>query len=121
VEVYLTNGPNSSGIQHSKTLRVDDQFFICGSTNWTSSSRGNHEVSMLLELTAEGQRAVQTCTGYFKLTAEMLTTAKVQQATDLRAGRAERRAKSVEPDRYATAKRFSVARARRLEQERVED
>ncbi len=73
---------------------------------------------MLLELTAEGQHAVDTCTGYFKLTAEMLTTAKVQQAETVRADRAHKaRAKSAEPDRYATAKRFSVARARRLELE----
>ena len=49
VEVYLCGGVAAGGIQHSKTLLVDG-WFLLGSTNWISSTRNNHEISSLLEL-----------------------------------------------------------------------
>ena len=44
---------NFAGIQHSKTLLVD-QHAIVGSTNWTNAARKNHETSVLLSLAEEG-------------------------------------------------------------------
>ena len=44
---------NFAGIQHSKTLLVD-QHAIVGSTNWTNAARKNHETSVLLSLGEEG-------------------------------------------------------------------
>ena len=54
VEVFLSNGCTSGGIQHSKTLLVDEMFALIGSTNWINSSRSNHEMSVLVELNLGG-------------------------------------------------------------------
>ena len=72
VEVYLAKGVTSGGIQHSKTLLVDG-YYLCGSTNWTNSSRSNHESSMLIELSDEGKKAVMSKLGYVMQGAELLT------------------------------------------------
>ena len=48
VEVRLSRGVSIGGIQHSKTLFVDDAYFLSGSTNWTHPSRSNHEVNTLV-------------------------------------------------------------------------
>ena len=114
VEVFLAHGVLTGGIQHSKTMLVD-HLYLCGSTNWTSSSRSNHESSLLVELTEEGRLEVMQKLGYIMLGAELLTTETVKASQGWRDARSKSRSKSVEPDLYATARRFSIARARSRE------
>ena len=114
VEVRLARGVSSGGIQHSKTLFVDDTFFLSGSTNWTYSSRSNHEVNTLVELSAGGSVAVAQKLKYLREVSVLLTMEEVRASQVLRDGRS--RAKTQEPvDRYATARKFSIARARSRE------
>jgi phosphatidylserine/phosphatidylglycerophosphate/cardiolipin synthase-like enzyme len=115
VKIHLTRGPagGSYGIQHSKTLLVDT-YLLSGSTNWTNSSRTNHEVDTLVQLTPEGAAAYYEALLSIKSTSRPLTTEEVLQGVNRRVERAAR-PKSAEPsDRvaYATARRFSIARAR---------
>ena len=62
VEVWLVNGVsvsaeyrevnrtvNGQGIQHAKTCLVDDHMIV-GSCNWTTSSRSNFELNVLVKL-----------------------------------------------------------------------
>ena len=116
IEVFLTDGAVSSGIQHSKCLLADD-YFIVGSTNWTSNARSNHEVSVLLELNLTGKEAVNRKLSFIKKKSQLLTQDLISSSTSLRSEKrvAQLRSKSVDPDQreqYATAKRFSLARAR---------
>ena len=46
-------GRSGTGIQHSKCFMMG-AFLIAGSTNWTTSSKCNAEVSLLIKLGAEG-------------------------------------------------------------------
>jgi hypothetical protein len=48
---------NFPGIQHSKVLMIGSML-IHGSTNWSTSSRGNHEVSTLTLLTKKGTEVI---------------------------------------------------------------
>ena len=41
--------PPGTGILHEKAMLIGP-FLICGSTNWTTSSRSNHELSVLVWL-----------------------------------------------------------------------
>ena len=116
MEVFLSRGVTSGGIQHSKTLFVDG-FYIVGSTNWTSSSRSNHESSVLLELSRDGVESVNQKLTYMREVSTRLTLEEVQDSQELRD---TRRAKSVDPERFKTAKRFSIARARSIEPRRYE-
>ena len=116
IEVFLTDGAVSSGIQHSKCLLADD-YFIVGSTNWTSNARSNHEVSVLIELNVTGKDAVNRKLSFIKRNSQLLTQELISSSTSLRSEKrvAQLRSKSVDPDQreqYATAKRFSLARAR---------
>jgi len=116
IEVFLTDGAVSSGIQHSKCLLADDHFIV-GSTNWTSNARSNHEVSILIELNSAGKAAVDRKLSFIKKKSQLLTQEVISSSTSLRSDRqvAKLRSKSVDPDqhdKYATAKRFSLARAR---------
>ena len=120
VVVYLTRGPGNSGIQHSKTLLVDESFII-GSCNWTSSSRSNHEASVLLALEAPGLLACDERIGYLKESGRLLTDADIAKCQENRDQRSKSRGKSVPVrDMYATAKRFSIARGRSA-QRAIED
>ena len=47
------------GIQHSKVL-LTEQTALVGSTNWTTSSKGNLEVAVELDLTVEGCSELRT-------------------------------------------------------------
>ena len=115
VEVYLAKGVTSGGIQHSKTLLVDG-YYLCGSTNWTSSSRSNHESSMLIELSDEGKKAVMQKLGYMMQDAELLTQETVKRAQEFREVRSRGRSADPSPHRFGeTARRFSIARARSRE------
>ena len=50
IQVSLTEGvTGNSGIQHSKTLLCDEHVIV-GSCNWTTSSRSNQEMSVLISL-----------------------------------------------------------------------
>ena len=115
VEVYLAKGVTSGGIQHSKTLLVDG-YYLCGSTNWTNSSRSNHESSMLIELSDEGKKAVMQKLGYMMQDAELLTQETVKRAQEFREVRSRGRSADPSPHRFGeTARRFSIARARSRE------
>jgi len=118
VEVYLVQGIAAGGIQHSKSLFVDG-FYMCGSTNWTTSSRSNHEVSVLMELSEEGETAVMQKLGYIMQGAELLTSEKAKASQLWRDEKLSSRGRSVgsESDRtaFSTARRFSIARARSRE------
>ena len=47
------------GIQHSKVLMIG-AVMIHGSSNWTTSSRGNHEVSTMTLLTENGMAKMRS-------------------------------------------------------------
>ena len=47
--------PPGVGIQHAKCLQCDE-YLIVGSTNWTTSSKSNEEMSVLLYLGPEGMK-----------------------------------------------------------------
>ena len=109
----------NSGIQHSKTL-LCDEFLICGSTNWTGSSRENHEESMLVALNEAGIAAHDERLRYIKEHSQAFTEELEKAGRAHRSQRAaSREHKSVPPasERYRTAKRFSVSRARTLHAE----
>ena len=100
----------SLGIQHSKTLLVDD-YLVVGSTNWTSASRNNQELGVLIRLSEAGGAKWDTRLGF------MTQQAIEYQEEDYHKGWGNRirRSKSAGPERYATAKRFSIARERSLQ------
>ena len=108
VEVYLVSGPETGGIQHSKTLLVDHMFLV-GSTNWTSNSRPNHEIHTLLELKPGGVQAVCKKYEHILRCSKLLTEKEVSLAGELRTNRVQR---SKSEERFSTAKRFSLARER---------
>ena len=115
VEVYLAKGVTAGGIQHSKALLVDG-YYMCGSTNWTNSSRSNHESSVLIELSDEGKKAVMQKLGYMMQEAELLTQETVKRAQEYREIKVRGRSADPSPHRFGeTARRFSVARARSRE------
>jgi len=117
VPVWLSRGiSGSTGIQHSKTLRADD-LLIMGSTNWTNASRLNQEMSVLIKLNEDGLTAyeerVKTYLGLSCPFSDALEESGVKNrnARGIRGGGS--RSTSVSTmERYATAKRFSIARAR---------
>ena len=65
-------GQHLKGIQHSKTLLVDD-WMLVGSTNWTTSSRSNLERTCLIQLRAQKIAEVQAEHHRVWETAEALT------------------------------------------------
>lgn len=101
----------SLGIQHSKTLLVDN-YLVVGSTNWTNASRNNQELGVLIRLSEAGGAKWDTRLGF------MTQQAVVYGEEDYHKGRGNRirRSKSAGPaEKYATAKRFSIARERSLQ------
>ena len=120
---YGLNG--ESGIQHSKTVLADEPVLI-GSCNWTTSSRQNHEIGVLLSLNEVGLAAYDGRLRFIKERAvpfsEEFERSGRQNRKDQAAAKRDRqqssqgpRHRSVPPtahDRYRTALRFSVARAR---------
>jgi len=115
VKVLLSRGiSGSSGIQHSKTLLCDEHVIV-GSCNWTNSSRLNQERSVLIALNEKGMQAYEESLKHLKANCSVFSEKEEEHG---RAVRERRASKSIPPstvaDRYATAKRFSVARARSL-------
>ena len=49
---------SGTGIQHAKTVLVDNMLVV-GSCNWTVSSKGNSEISMLIRLHSTGERLMR--------------------------------------------------------------
>ena len=103
-EVGRAVGPGT-GIQHSKTLLIDGQMAIVGSVNWTTSSRANHEMAVLTQLTTAGADSWKIFINRLKILGRPLDHDIAEQAT---ARRELRRSKS--QDAHRTARRFSIAR-----------
>jgi phosphatidylserine/phosphatidylglycerophosphate/cardiolipin synthase-like enzyme len=100
------------GIQHSKVM-VSDDHMIVGSTNWTTSSRSNHELSVLNHLTSEGQNAWCQWSQHVRDSASELSDEIETTAEGVRLSKLKLRAASTEQhERFRTAKRFSLSRAR---------
>ena len=131
VKVYLSHGTNGiSGIQHSKTF-LADEFLLVGSCNWTNASRQNHEECTLTALNEEGLAAHDKRLKYIQERSRVFDDKMEKEGREHRRARSssakvrrERQGKSassgdqqsVPPaDRYRTAKRFSIARARSLQ------
>ena len=110
VQVWLCRGVAVSlGIQHSKTLLVDD-YLIVGSTNWTNASRNNQEMGVLIRLSEAGWNSWNTRLGFMT----QQTIAFMEEDYHRGRGNRVRRSKSAGAEQYATAKRFSIARERSL-------
>ena len=91
-DAYEADGRNSiggRGLLHAKALIIDD-FLLMGSTNWTTSSKGNHEMSVLLELNREGHAQVDKWSEIVDGSAEVLSNEVVRKAE----ANSERRAAS---------------------------
>jgi len=116
-KVYTCRGATgSSGIQHSKTLLVDDKAII-GSANWTNSSRSNDEVSMLVWLGPDGLMKYDSRIDIMKDKGKFFDVDEQDRAEGVRSKRtqsvgAARRAATVDHDKYRTARRFSIANSR---------
>jgi len=116
VPVWLSRGASgSTGIQHSKTLRADD-LLIIGSTNWTNASRLNQEMNVLVQLNEDGLTAYEDRVKTYLNLSQPFSDALEESGTKNRSTRGiggGSRSTSVSTmERYATAKRFSIARAR---------
>jgi len=116
VPVWVSRGiSGAGGIQHSKTLRADD-FLIVGSTNWTNASRLNQEMSVLIQLNEDGLAAYEDRIRAYMSLSSVFSDALERSGTANRCSRgvggASRSASVSTMERYATAKRFSIARAR---------
>jgi phosphatidylserine/phosphatidylglycerophosphate/cardiolipin synthase-like enzyme len=88
-----------------------DEHAIVGSCNWTNSSRQNQETSVLLFLNETGLTAYDDKLRYLQRQGQPFTETEEARG---RQNRDNRRVKSVPPaeDRYRTAKKYSIARAR---------
>ena len=106
IQVSLTKGvTGNSGIQHSKTLLCDEHVIV-GSCNWTTSSRSNQEMSVLISLNDAGISSWQERLNYLKRHSRPMTDEDVVRGQTVRD---QRRSNSVPAvDRYATARRFSI-------------
>ena len=114
VKVLLSAGADGkSGIQHSKTV-LCDEYVIVWSCNWTNASRSNQEIDVLVALNESGMAAYDERVKYIKEHSRVFDEELEKAGRDHRSRRsASREHKSVPPaERYATAKRFSIARAR---------
>ena len=112
-EVFLTRGPHSGGIQHSKVLYVDGRVLL-GSTNWTNSSRSNFVMNVLIELSAEGEMEFLEQIHLLRARSELLTLSSIRGSSEERAKKAAaKRSKSAEPRQQATESCFSIAESRR--------
>jgi phosphatidylserine/phosphatidylglycerophosphate/cardiolipin synthase-like enzyme len=107
VQVVLTKGASgNSGIQHSKTLLCDEHVIV-GSCNWTTSSRSNQEMSLLVALNDAGMSSWQERLSYLKRHGRPMTEEDVVRGQSTRDQR--KASHSVPPaDRYNTARRFSI-------------
>ena len=106
------------GVQHSKTLSIDNRYAIVGSCNWTNSSRSNHEISVLLKLDAGVNTAIES------KYEEMIKHSRPFKLEDAETGQTTRDARvrahsASSSSQYRTAKSFSIARSRQASRERM--
>ena len=59
---YGTTAVRGDGIMHCKVLLADG-VLMAGSCNWTTSSQANHELTVRVELSEEGQREARQLVG----------------------------------------------------------
>ena len=81
-EAYEADGRRSiggRGLLHAKGLLIDD-FLLLGSTNWTTSSKANHEISTLLELNREGHAQFDRWLETVEESAEILSDEVIRKA-----------------------------------------
>ena len=86
--------------QHSKVLRVG-RMLISGSTNWTTSSRCNREMSFLVELNAAGVAQYDRLADEWREEAEPLTQKVIDSADEARTSKAA--AKAMQRSKSASA------------------
>jgi len=106
VVVYLADGPQN-GIQHSKVV-LSDGMLLVGSTNWTGASQRNCELDALIKLSDDGIPEWDAWRCAVLERAELMTAQQEEVAHKTR----EDRASSAQNEKYRTAKKFSIARAR---------
>ena len=113
VVVRLTHGSTGkSGLQHSKTLLVDEHMIV-GSANWTHSTLSNQECSALIRLNDQGLEAHQVLQDFWTKNSSVATDKHLEGAQEVRDNR-KKRSTSVPSSasakvRYDTAKKFSLA------------
>ena len=111
VVVRLTHGSTGkSGLQHSKTLLVDEHLIV-GSANWTNSTLSNQECSALIHLNDGGIEAHQVLQDFWTENSTVATDKDLEGAQEVRDNR-KKRATSVPHSariRYDTARKFSLA------------
>ena len=81
-EAYESDGRKSiggRGLLHAKSLLIDD-FLLLGSTNWTTSSKANHELSALLELSQDGHAQYDRWLDVVEKSAEILSEEVIRKA-----------------------------------------
>jgi len=126
IAVWLSRGISGTvGIQHSETLRADD-FLIMGSANWTNSSRLNQEMSLLVHLNEDGLTAYEEKIKAVRALSQPFSDTLEKSGAANRSSRgagsgATRSASASTVERYATAKRFSIASARTATRAPLED
>ena len=81
---------------------IVDNALILGSTNWTTSSSKNTELSALVELSAEGKKAYEAWKDLALANAVSFLNFDPPGHSDSQL------------DRYRTAKRYSIARSRSM-------
>ena len=89
-EAYEADGRKSiggRGLLHAKGLLIED-FLLLGSTNWTTSSKANHELSTLMELSRAGHAQFEKWLETMDESAEILSDEVIRKAE----ASAERRA-----------------------------
>ena len=106
VVVYLADGPEN-GIQHSKVV-LSDGMLLLGSTNWTGASQRNCELDALIKLSDDGIPEWDAWQHAVLERAMLMTTQQEEVAHKTR----EDRAGVAQNDKFRTAKKFSIARAR---------
>ena len=104
---------NFAGIQHSKTLLVDEHAIV-GSTNWTNAARKNHETSILLSLAEEGLHEWTKWHQTLEKMSHLITDDDLKQG---RNHRAAHRTRSSDPKATSNKDeemdlKFSIARSR---------
>ena len=95
-EAYEADGIQSvggRGLLHAKALVIDD-FLMLGSANWTRSSRANHEMNVLLELSSGGIAQLDRWLGTMGDHSEVMSDDVVRKAEASMEKRAESRGAS---------------------------
>ena len=100
-----------SGIQHSKTLMIDNEFLLLGSCNWTKRSRLNSELNVLLRIAASGLSVYET---QLKETSRFAIPMTDIESSEARRNKLKIKEKKIASGStaYRTAQKFTLARER---------